>query len=235
MAGREPALSRGPGGDKLKDGGRLPSVPDAAVMIEPTGLRHGSIPATAAHLCVDMQRLFADATEWNTPWMRRVLPQVVRLCERDPSRTCFTRFIPVREPGEGAGTWRRYYEHWRSMTLEALDPPDLVGLLPELALFSPPALVFDKQTYSPWHDGRLHGLLGARGVDTLVISGGETDVCVLATVMSALDLGYRIVLATDALCSASDRTHEALLLLYRERFSQQIATATTEEVLQAWN
>jgi nicotinamidase-related amidase len=53
--------------------------------------------------------------------------------------------------------------------------------------------------------------------------------------MSAVDLGYRIVLATDALCSASDRTHEALLLLYRERFSQQIATATTEEVLQAWN
>jgi nicotinamidase-related amidase len=67
------------------------------------------------------------------------------------------------------------------------------------------------------------------------VSGGETDVCVLATVMSAVDLGYRIVLATDALCSASDRTHDALLLLYRERYSQQIATATTEQILQAWN
>ena len=40
---------------------------------------------------------------------------------------------------------------------------------------------------------------------------------------------------TDALCSVSDATHDALLLLYRERFSQQITTATTEEILQAWN
>jgi hypothetical protein len=43
------------------------------------------------------------------------------------------------------------------------------------------------------------------------------------------------VLATDALCSVSDATHDALLMLYRKRFSQQIATASTEEVLKAWN
>jgi len=54
-------------------------------------------------------------------------------------------------------------------------------------------------------------------------------------VMAALDLGFHIVLPTDALCSVSDSTHEALLLLYRQRFSQQIATTTTEQVLQAWN
>ena len=66
------------------------------------------------------------------------------------------------------------------------------------------------------------------------MSGGETDVCVLATVMSAIDLGYRIVLATDALCSVSDRTHDALMTLYGERFSQQLAMATTVGILEAW-
>ena len=76
---------------------------------------------------------------------------------------------------------------------------------------------------------------GAGRRHTLIVSGGETDVCVLATVMSALDVGYHVVLATDALRSASDRTHDALLLLYHERFSQQIATATTEQILMAWN
>jgi spore maturation protein CgeB len=41
-----------------------------------------------------------------------------------------------------------------------------------------------------------------------VISGGETDVCVLAAVMDAVDAGYRVVLAADALCSVSDESHD---------------------------
>jgi nicotinamidase-related amidase len=52
--------------------------------------------------------------------------------------------------------------------------------------------------------------------------------------MAAVDRGFRVVLPTDALCSAKDSTHEALLLLFRERFSQQVLTTSTEEVLEAW-
>jgi nicotinamidase-related amidase len=202
-------------------------------MTEVTGLKHGAIPASAVHLCVDMQRLFAEDTDWRTPWMRRVLPQVVRLCERDPARTCFTRFIPAAQAGDGAGTWRRYYEHWRSMTLEALEP-GMVELLPELALFAPPARVLDKRTYSPWHDGGLHAALRAGGVDALVISGGETDVCVLATVLGAVDHGYRVIIAVDALCSSADETHDATLAVYHDRYGQQIETVTVEEALDGW-
>ena len=73
-----------------------------------------------------------------------------------------------------------------------------------------------------------------RGIETLVITGGETDVCVLATVMAAVDLGFRIVLPIDALCSARDGTHDALLKLYQERFTNQIETTTTERVLAEW-
>ena len=61
-------------------------------------------------------------------------------------------------------------------------------------------------------------LLRRRQTDALVISGAETDVCVLAAVLGAVDFGYRVVLATDALCSSSDATHDALLTLYREVF-----------------
>jgi nicotinamidase-related amidase len=52
--------------------------------------------------------------------------------------------------------------------------------------------------------------------------------------MDAVDLGYRVVLATDALCSSSDKTHEALMTLYSERFSEQIETAEAEAILAAW-
>jgi len=77
-------------------------------------------------------------------------------------------------------------------------------------------------------------LLRKRGIGSLVITGAETDVCVLAAMLDAVDLGYRVVLASDALCSSSDETHDALMTLYRERFSQQIETVETATILAAW-
>jgi len=189
----------------------------------------------AAHLAIDMQRLFGEPeSPWCVPWMERALPQVLALARRQPDRTVFTRLIPPRQPEDMPGAWRDYYKHWRAMTQQNLDER-LLELMPPLQALVPPGHLCDKAVYSAFANPKLAPWLKSQGIETLIVSGGETDVCVLATVMSALDLGYRIVLPTDALCSASDRTHDALLLLYRERFSQQIATATTEEVLQAWN
>ena len=196
-------------------------------------LRYGALSATCMHICVDMQNLFAEGTEWHTPWMERVLPAVERIADAWPERTIFTRFIPAARAGEGEGTWRRYYEHWSSMTLEAL-PPESIDLVPSLARLVPPAQVIDKRVYSPWVAPGLDEALRARGADALVITGAETDICVLATVLGAVDRGYRVVLPIDALCSSSDRTHDALLTLYRERYGQHVEATTVEEVLRAW-
>lgn len=72
------------------------------------------------------------------------------------------------------------------------------------------------------------------GIDTLVISGAETDVCVLAAVLGAVDRGYRVVIPTDALCSSSDQMHDALIKLYHDRYGQQIETAKAETILRNW-
>ncbi|MGY4466887.1 nicotinamidase-related amidase [Bradyrhizobium sp. LB9.1b] len=42
-----------------------------------------------------------------------------------------------------------------------------------------------------------------------MITGAETDVCVLSTVLGAVDLGFRVVIVKDALCSSSDVGHDA--------------------------
>jgi nicotinamidase-related amidase len=202
-------------------------------MASSKSLPYGPLTARTVHLCVDMQNLFAEDTEWHTPWMKQVLPVVDRIAAAHPAQTVFTRFIPPESPEKARGAWRRYYERWPQMTLQCIDP-HLLELVPSLARLAPPASVIDKHAYSPFSAPRLHQLLQQRGCDALVITGAETDVCVLAAVMSAVDLGFRVVLAEDALCSSSDTTHDALLTLYRQRFSQQIEAADAETILRAW-
>lgn len=192
-----------------------------------------ALDRTAAHLAVDMQALFAEQTPWFVPWLPRVLPNVLAIAQRHPDRTIFTRFVPPRHAAQAAGAWRDYYERWRDMTRERLDPR-LLELVAPLRALVPPARVLDKGVYSAFaHPGLAPGLR-RRGIGTVIVSGGETDVCVMATVIAAVDLGFRVVLPTDALCSGHDPTHDALVRLYRERFSQQIETCTTEHVLASW-
>ena len=195
--------------------------------------RPGALGPNCLHLCVDMQRLFLEETDWHTPWMARVLPRVERLVAAHPARTIFTRFIPAQHPGEGRGTWAGYSRRWAAMTRDRLSP-GLIDLAPGLARLAPPAEILDKAVYSPWLGTDLDARLQARGVDTLVMTGGETEVCVLASVLGAVDLGYRVFVVTDALCSSCDEAHDALLTMYHRRYGQQVHPVTTEEVLFAW-
>ena len=114
--------------------------------------------------------------------------------------------------------------------------PRLLELIAPLAALVPPAGVFDKPVYSAFAGHKLHRHLQDRGTDTLVVTGSETDVCVLATVIGAVDHGYRvIVVVTDAVCSSSDEGHDAMLKLYRERYSLQIEAVGSEAILSAWS
>lgn len=197
-----------------------------------SGLR-SAVPHNAVHLCIDMQGIFVEATQWQTPWAARVLPTIIRLCEHRPERICFTRFIPAHRAGEGRGTWRSYWQRWEGMTLENIDA-ELVDLTPPLRAFVPPARVLDKSVYSPWIGTGLDQALSEGQVDTLIISGAETDVCVLAAVLGAVDLGYRVIVAVDGLCSSTDATHDSLIDLYETRYGQQVETAQTDEIIEAW-
>ncbi|WP_421999287.1 cysteine hydrolase family protein [Reyranella sp.] len=185
------------------------------------------------HLCIDLQRLFAEETPWQVPWLKTVLPAIEEIAGRHARQTIFTRFVPPSTPAEALGAWRDFYGAWPNMTRERLEPA-LLDLVPSLARLVPPARLLDKPANSAFSRTGLAAALRRRGVDTLIVTGGETDVCVLATVMAAIDLGFRIVLPTDALCSTRDGTHDALLKLYRERFGHQVEATTSSLVLERW-
>jgi nicotinamidase-related amidase len=185
------------------------------------------------HLCVDMQRMFAEATPWHTPWTQKILGPVTEIIERHPEQTIFTRFIPPDNWRHRPGAWRDYFYKWQEMTLEHL-PGDMLDILPAFRRFVPPAMIIDKNVYSPFSNPLLWKTLLLRKAENLIITGAETDICVLATVLGAIDRGYRVILPIDAICSASDETHDALVKLYRDRFSVQIETAHTADLLPYW-
>ena len=187
----------------------------------------------AIHICVDVQTMFAADTDWHAPWLVKVLPAIEAIVDRDPPHTIFTRFIPPAQPAEASGAWRDYYQRWPRMT-RALLPSEMLEVVPALRRYIPPARQLDKSIYSPWLLTELHAGLHREGVDTIIVTGGETDVCVLTTVLGAIDLGYRVILPTDAVFGSADQTHDATLTLYRSRFGQQLTACTTQDLLDNW-
>lgn len=77
----------------------------------------------------------------------------------------------------------------------------------------------------------MHAILRKAGVGTVVITGGKTGRCVLGTVLGAVDWGLRTILVTDALCRSADETHDSMMNIYTNRFSQQMESVTTEVLL----
>lgn len=200
-------------------------------------LRHGPPGDSSVHLCVDMQRMFAEDTEWKMPWLERVLPNIVSITALHPNRTIFSRFIPAQHSGQGVGMWRHYYERWASMTVDKLGA-DMIDVVPELARFALQPATSTSMCIplarAAWSSSDLHQQQWSAGIRTIIITGGETDVCVLATMMGAIDWGFRAILVVDALCSSADETHDAMMNIYTNRFGQQVECVTTNMVLETW-
>lgn len=187
----------------------------------------------AAHLCVDMQNIFAKGGLWETPWMEKVLPTVEAIVSRYRERTIFSRFITPQHAEDAPGRWQHYFRRWEKATRQHLRGHEL-ELVAAMARHVPPAIVVDKPVYSAFARSGLYDLLVGKGVGTVVVSGAETDVCVLATVLSAVDLGFRVVIVEDALCSSSDEGHDALMTMYRTRLHEQIDVVKAEELFDLW-
>ena len=187
----------------------------------------------AVHLSVDMQNIFARGGVWETPWMERVLPVIVEIAGCYTTRTVFTRFITPMNGTDRPGRWRRYFGKWHRATRTEI-PSSELELVPALQRFVPPARVLDKPAYSAFSESPLAEFLLQKNVSTLVVTGAETDVCVLASILDAVDLGFRVVLVEDAVCSSSDAGHDALMTLYRTRYSEQIELIKSQELPLLW-
>lgn len=86
-----------------------------------------------------------------------------------------------------------------------------------------------KYRWSAFYQTYLDLALRARGIDTIIISGGSTDVGVAATVFSGRDMDYNMVVVSDACATSHDqRAHDLLIELI---FPRMARVRTTDQVL----
>ncbi len=72
-------------------------------------------------------------------------------------------------------------------------------------------IVIDKPGYSAFAHTDLDHRLRVRDIDTLLLSGITTEVCVSSTLRDAVDRGYRCITIGDACASAFPDLHDAAL------------------------
>ena len=92
--------------------------------------------------------------------------------------------------------------------------PSLVWL--RTGTLQPGELVLNKNSSSVFNSTDADQLLKNLDIDTLVVVGGATDMCVLTSSIDAADRGYNVVVAEDCTCTFNHRNHvQALSVLSR--------------------
>lgn len=93
-------------------------------------------------------------------------------------------------------------------------------------------IVIDKPGYSAFAHTELQHVLITRGIDTLIMTGVTTEVCVSSTLRAAIDLGYRCITVSDACASSNPTLHKAALAMIGVEGGIFGEVATTAEVVE---
>ena len=106
-------------------------------------------------------------------------------------------------------------------------PRDAAAVIDELAPLSA-ELQVDKYNYGAFHRTSLLDSLQARGVDTVLVTGTVTQICVDETARGAFREGLKAVIVSDVVSSFDQTLHQATLANFAMKFGWVM---TTDEVL----
>jgi nicotinamidase-related amidase len=110
-------------------------------------------------------------------------------------------------------------------------PADFADLVPELNQ-QPSDILVTKQTIGAFTGSGLHDKLRAAGVTQVFVVGIATSLGVEGTARTANELGYNVVVVTDAVTDVNEAAHSGTL---GNIFPHIAETGTTDEVLALLN
>ena len=105
---------------------------------------------------------------------------------------------------------------WEQKVIEELKP-------------APEEYVIPKFRWSTFHQTYFDLALRARGIDTIIISGGAVDVGVASTVYAARDLDYNVIVVRDACSNSHDDSMAAFM---NTVFPRMARVRSTDQVLE---
>lgn len=85
--------------------------------------------------------------------------------------------------------------------------------------------VLGKAKPSAFFGTPLASILVSRRVDTVVICGGVTSGCVRASAVDAFSLGYRVVVAEDAVFDRNELSHAVALFDLSQKYAEVVPAA----------
>jgi len=189
--------------------------------------RHSDLPAlrSPALLLVDFQRAFVE------PGHRASVPDAAGAWENAAALlTAFrSRFLPViatRHAHRTVPKCDSMARWWSSFLLEGQDESELCD-----AVLRRADLVLTKDSYSAFHGTKLEWWLRARRVETLVIAGVMTHICVDSTARDAFHRGFDVVIAEDACASKARPLHDASLLTLSHALARVTSSARLVEAV----
>lgn len=128
-------------------------------------------------------------------------------------------------------SWRTYYYYNKEVTTEMLGTKAteiIEEFDPEIG--NPATKIAMKKTASAFSSSQFVEMVECEAPLFLVICGIETDYCVLATAMDALNRGYFVIIPTDACASSKPHGQRNAKGIF-ERFPEQVWLTTTDKLL----
>ena len=184
-----------------------------------------------ALLVIDMQNAFlAPGAPIEVPAARAIVAPVNRLAQALRQRGVPVIWVMHENRGDGAD-WAGFFDVFvsdRAKAAAALAAgSEMQQLWPELQA-APQDLRVAKNRYSALINGDFQQALRERGIDTLLLAGTKTNVCVESTARDAMMLDFKVVVLSDCTAALSDDEHRATL----ENVIQQFGDVrTADEVL----
>ena len=204
-------------------------------------LHAGEVPpneriARPALVVVDMQNDFVrEGAPLEVPLARATIPRIRSLIDAFRSRglpVVFTRFLAREEP-DLLWLWSPQCRPdtrccWRDHARKYVDADAVLGcadVIDELAAL-PGDLVIDKYGYGAFHATDLAARLRAIDVQSLVVTGTVTQICVEESAREAFHHGFRTTMVEDAVSSFAPDLHAATLKNFAMKYGWVADTDT---------
>ena len=105
----------------------------------------------------------------------------------------------------------------------AVKGSDSAKVIPDLEV-AEEDYVIEKKTYSAFYNTQLEGILRLSEVDTVILTGVATSICVQHTAADAFYRGLKIIVVSDATADNDEETHKRALETMKKLYGAKIVT-----------